>query len=344
MLFFLSLPGALHAQVLNGAGSTAAAPVYKAWAQVYGRSTAFTLNYDAVGSSAGVRRILANDVGFAASDVAPSEAELLRSRLVVVPTFVSGVACVVNLPRLTGKVQLNGELLSAIFLGTLTRWNAPEIQALNAGVALPDLPIRPVVRSDGSGTTHYFTDYLATVSPAWKARFGVKSSVAWPESFVGAKGSDALARKVKDTPGAIGYIDFNYVASHDLVPVSLRNAAGEYLQPSVNAFRAALRASDWSGKGNFHASLANLPGSNAWPITMGTFVLLPQTAARPEETSAALRFFIWAWLKGDQVVDNMSFVRLPDKMQAQAFKTLLSVTDAQGKSLGMPLVNALTLP
>jgi phosphate transport system substrate-binding protein len=330
--------------VLTGAGSTAAAPVYKAWAQAYGRGKDFTLNYEAIGSSAGLRKIQSNEVAFAASDVAPSEAELLKSHLVVVPTFVSGVVCVVNLPRTAARLQLDGEILAAIFMGTVTRWNAPEVQALNPGVALPDLPMRPVVRSDGSGTTHYFTDYLSKVSPLWRTRHGVKSTVAWPDGFVGAKGSDALARKVKETEGAIGYIDFNYVSTHDLVPVSMRNALGEFVQPSVSAFRAALRASDWSSKGDFHASLADLRGRQVWPITMGTFVLFPQIASRPQETKEALQFFIWAWLKGDQVVDNMSFVRLPDKMQAQAFRSLLSITDAQGRSLGMPLIATLTQP
>lgn len=344
LIALLVLPTLLHAQVLAGAGSTAAAPVYRAWAQAYGRGHDFTLNYEAIGSSAGVRKIQAQEVSFAASDVAPSEAALLQSRLVVVPMFVSGVVCVVNLPRTAARVQLSGEVLAAVFLGTLTRWNAPEIQALNPGVVLPDVPIRPVVRSDGSGTTHYFTDYLAKVSPLWRARHGVKSSVAWSDHFVGANGSDALARKVKDTEGAIGYIDFNYVKTHELVAASMRNAGGEFVQPSVSAFRAALRASDWSTKGDFHASLADLPGRQVWPITMGTFILLPRTSSRPEDTSAALRFFIWAWLKGDQVVDNMSFVRLPDKMQAMAFRSLLSITDAQGRSLGMPLIATLTQP
>lgn len=337
------LPLSGGAQTLSGAGSSAAAPVYRAWATAYGRTQAFQLNYDSVGSTRGLKKIHAREVSFGASDVAPPEQELVQDGLVLVPTFVSGVVPVVNLPKIgNGKLHLSGEVLAAIFLGQITRWNAPEIQSLNSALSLPDLPIKPVVRSDGSGTNHYFTDYLSKISPAWKERIGVKSTIAWPAAFMGAKGSESQAKTVKETVGAIGYIDFNYVSGYGLNPVQLRNAAGEFVAPGVDSFRAALRASAWYDEGNFHASLANLPGKASWPITMGSFVLLPKAGENSANSSQALRFFIWALLKGDQVVEGMSFVRLPDKIQALAFKNLSSVTDQQGRALGMEAWSAVS--
>lgn len=339
------LPLVCNAEALSGAGSSAAAPVYRTWATAYGRVQDFQLAYDPVGSTAGIQKIRAREVGFGASDVAPSEQDLIKDGLVLIPTFVTGAVPIVNLPKVgNGRLRLSGEVLAGIFLGEITRWNAPEIQRLNPGLALPDLAIKPVVRSDGSGTTHYFTDYLSKVSPAWKDRVGAKTTVAWPASFIGAKGSDGQARAVKDTLGAIGYIDFNYLASHGLSGVQLRNAEGEFVAPGVESFRAALRASAWFVAGDFHASLANLPGKDSWPITMGSFVLLPRTTGRPEETSRALRFFVWALLKGDQALEGMSFVRLPDKIQALAFKSLAGVTDERGKPLGLEALNRISRP
>jgi phosphate transport system substrate-binding protein len=337
------LPLLSGAETLSGAGSSAAAPVYRAWAAAYGRTKDFQLGYDPVGSSAGLRKIRGKEVGFGASDVAPSEQELSKDGLLLIPTFVTGAVPVVNLPGIgSGKLRLSGDVLAGIFLGQITRWSAPEIQRLNSGLSLPDLPIKPVVRSDGSGTTYHFTEYLSKISPAWKEKIGAKSTVAWPAFFIGAKGSDGAAKTVKDSAGAIGYVDFNYLAGYGLSGVQLRNAAGEFVAPGVESFRSALRASAWYEHGDFHASLTNVQGKNAWPITMGSFILLPRLSEKPAETAQALRFFVWALLKGDQVVEGMSFVRLPDKIQSVAFKTLSGVTDQQGKPLGMEAWNSVS--
>jgi phosphate transport system substrate-binding protein len=339
----MSPQASVAGETLTGAGSSAAAPVYKAWATAYAEKQDFQLSYDPAGSSAGVKKIKANEVAFGASDVAPSEQDLIKDQLVLVPTFISGVAPSVNLPKIPGgKLRLSGEVLVDIYSGKITRWNAPEIQNLNPGLALPDIEIIPVVRSDGSGTTYYFTDYLSHVSPEWKTKFGARNTIAWVPACVGAKGNDGVARMVKDRVGAIGYVDFNYVAEYGLSPVQLRNASGRFLSPGVGGFRAALRASDWSSKGDFHATLADLPGNDAWPITMGTFILLPKVSQRAEETSRALRFFVWTLLKGDKVVEQMSFVRLPDKLQATAYKALTSVTDMQGVPLGLQAMQEAT--
>jgi len=337
------LPPAGRAEVLNGAGSSAAAPVYRAWAKAYGATADFQLQYDPAGSSAGVQRIKSRTVGFGASDVAPQKAQLDADGLVAVPAFVSGVVPVINVPKVRKeRLRLNAEVLSAIFMGEIVRWDAPEIARLNPDVSLPSTPIRPVVRSDGSGTTYYFTDYLSRVNPAWKQQFGAKNTIAWPPAFVAARGSDGVAKAVDSTPGAIGYIDYNYVVEGNLNPVVMQNAAGQYIRPGVEAFRAALLASEWRTASNFHATLANLDGRNSWPITMGTFVLLPKVSDKPRETALAINFLVWALLKGDQVVEGMSFVRLPDNLQAMAYKALSGITDRQGRALGLEALASAT--
>src|SRR5450830_934252 len=307
-------------ETLTGAGSSAAAPLYRPWAAAYGKTQDVQLQYEARGSSAGLKKIRAQEVAFGASDVAPTEAELSRDQLLLVPTFVTGAVPVVNLPRVPrGRLRLTGEVLAQIYLGSITRWSAPEIAALNPDLSLPDLSIRPVGRSDGSGTTWYVADYLARLSPTWKERLGAKTSLAWGEHVTGAKGSDGVVRAVQDTAGAIGYVDFNYVGANGLSPVQLRNAAGEFAV----------------------ASVANLSGPGVWPITMGTFVLLPRVSSQPAETARALRFLMWALLKGDSVVEGLSFVRLPDALQASAFKALSSVVDKQGRKLGTEAFSAI---
>lgn len=339
----LSISPVLAAETLSGAGSSAAALLYRAWGQAYGQQHQVTLNYEASGSSAGLKKIRAGEVAFGASDVAPSEAELQRDQLVLVPTFVSGAVPVVNLPRVPrGRLRLSGELLADIYLGRLTRWNAPELQALNPDLTLPDLPIRPIARSDGSGTTYYVTDYLSRVSPAWQSQYGRQTQIAWVDSVGRAKGSQGVVQAVQDTVGTIGYVDFNYVGEHGLNPAQLRNAAGVFVAPSMAGFRAALRASDWVSKGDFHAPLTQRPGAASWPIAMGSFVLLPRVSAQPEATERALRFLMWTLLKGDTVVEGLSLVRLPDNLQAQAFKALSTVSDRQGRALGAIAFSSMT--
>ena len=332
-----------HATPTVGAGSTAAAPVYDAWADAYGKSTDFELKYEAVGSSAGVRQIIAGESAFGASDVAPSEGDLIKNQLILVPMFVTGAVPAINLNGIPkGKLRLTGALLADIFSGNISQWNAPEIQALNPDLNLPHLAIQPIVRADGSGTTYYFTAYLSAVSSSWKSTYGAASVIHWPAGDNAVKGSDAVARKIKDTPGSIGYLDFNYVQQYALSTPLLKNMSGEYVGASVSAFRQALKASDWSAKGDFHASLINLPTSGAWPITMPTFVLLPTVSKTPEATSKAINFFVWALVKGDTVVEKMSFVRMPDQIQAQAFKALMKIRDANGRALGIPSISTLT--
>ncbi len=332
------------AETIVGAGSSAAAPVYKAWGLAYGKKNDVQLAYDPVGSGAGLQKIRAREVIFGASDVAPSDEVLIKDQWVLVPTFVTGVVPAINLPKIgNNRLKLTPEALAGIFMGTIQRWNAPEIQATNPDLALPDMSIKPIVRADGSGTTYYFADYLSRISPVWKENFGTKNLLKWPESHIAVKGSDGVAKAVKSTPGGIGYLDANYLTEYELSGVQMRNASGDFVVANAANFRTALRASDWFAKGDFHASLANMPGRTAWPITMGTFVVFPKVAEKSADTTRALKFLTWCLMKGDAVVEGMSFVRLPDKIQATALKNLSSVVDAQGKTIGLEALSLVSM-
>jgi phosphate transport system substrate-binding protein len=335
----IACAAAADRQQFSGAGSSAAAPIYQTWAAEYQKKTGISLTYESIGSSAGLKKIREGKTGFGASDVAPGEIDLKKDGLVLFPVAITGIAPVVNLPKLDdGKLRLTGPVLAQIYLGEITQWNAPAISQLNTDMVLPDLPINVVVRSDGSGTTYNFADYLAKVSPGWKQKNGVKSSYTWPANFLSVKGSDGVVSAVKTTPGAIGYVDFGYVAAHRLNPVQMKNADGEFLLPTIAAFKEALFNSEWGSKGRFTQPLTNNPGKGSWPITMGTYVLLPQLADKPQETQLALQFFLWAFINGDSLVSKSQFVRLPDRVQSLAFKAISSVTDRSGKPIRLDIL------
>jgi phosphate transport system substrate-binding protein len=330
---------AASGQAITGAGSSAAAPIFQTWAREFQKASGYGLTYDPAGSSAGVKKAKGREVDFGASDVAPPEAELAADGLVAFPVAITGIVPVVNLPKPgDAQLRLDGPVLARIFLGEITQWNAPEIARLNPGTAMPDLPIKVVVRSDGSGTTYNFADYLAKVSPAWREKKGVKATIAWPENFIAAKGSDGVVKALKETSGAIAYVDFGYVKERKLSGVQLKNADGEFVRPSSLSFRTALGNSEWSSKGTFTTTLTNNPGKGSWPITMGTFVLVPQVTDKPEQTTRALKFFIWAFTNGDALVGEGNFVRLPDRVQGAAFKVISSVRDKAGNRVAMGML------
>lgn len=337
-VFLLAFSVSAPADTVTGAGSSAAAPIYRSWGRAYEKATGTSLAYESIGSSAGIRKIRAHEVGYGASDVAPSEAELKKDGLAVFPIAITGIAPVVNLPKIAeGQLRLNGTVLARIFMGQISQWSAPEIAQLNPGLALPALPIKVIVRSDGSGTTYNYTDYLAKVHPEWQGKFGVKTSIAWPESFLPAKGSEGVAKLVRETVGGITYVDFAYVAEYRLNPVQMSNQGGEFVSASNDGFRAALASSDWVSSGNFTTTLTNKPGRGVWPITMGTFALVPLVTDKPQETLPALKFFAWSFLHGDTLVQENNFVRLPNRVQAAAFKIISSVKDTAGNQIGMQL-------
>ena len=321
---------------MTGAGSSAAAPIYRSWGAAYQQATGQALTYDSVGSSAGIKKIKAREVGYGASDVAPSTQELERDGLVVVPIAITGIVPVVNLPRIeSGQLRLSGKVLVQIFDGRITQWNDPQIAQVNPGLTLPALPIRVIVRADGSGTTYNFSHYLAGLDRSWSETRGVATIVKWPQEFLSAKGSEGVARRVAETSGGITYVDFAYVREFHLNPVQLDNREGEWLQPSNDGFRNAMNHSDWVTRGDFTAMLTHQPGRGVWPITMGTFALLPRVTKTPDVTSAALRFLIWSFMRGDQLVQQNNFVRLPSRIQASAYKAMASVQDSDGRQIGL---------
>lgn len=338
LLAVMTLPPAIAsaAEAMSGAGSSAAYPVYKIWAEQFKASGGADLNYDPAGSAAGLQKVAARQVDFGASDVAPKSEQLARDKLVLFPTVITGVVPVVKLPKLEGApLVLDSEVLARIFLGEIKQWDAPEIRALNPKLQLPAKAIVPIVRADGSGTTYNFADYLAKVSPAWKQRMGVATSLKWPDGFVAVKGSKGVAEAVQKTSGGIAYIDYNYVLDNKLTPVSLKNAEGTVVEANPSNFNNALTQSAWLQNGDFTQTLTNLPGGKSWPITMGTFVIMPRVAEHPERAIPVIRFFTWAFTHGDELTGKVNFVRLPNAIQAKSFRAIAEIVDGKGTPIGV---------
>ncbi|MGZ3157780.1 MAG: phosphate ABC transporter substrate-binding protein PstS [Burkholderiaceae bacterium] len=319
---------------INGAGSSAAMPLYTKWAEHYSRTEGAKISYQSIGSSAGIKKIKERAIDFGASDVALSLEDLNREKLICFPSAISGVVPVVHIAGLkNGQLQLSGQILADIFMHKITKWNDPAIVALNPDIALPKAAIVTIVRQDGSGTTYNFTDYLSKVSPSWKAAFGKDFTIKWPAAAMQVKGSSGISALVKQTPGAIGYIDYNYVTQDQLTYAKLQNHDGKFVAPAPEGFASALQNSSWRTKATFEEMLTDKPGIASWPITMGTFIIVPVTAKDPEGMSATLKFFSWAFMHGDHIVNGIDFVRLPDRVQARIFKEMTKITDTQGKPL-----------
>lgn len=335
---------AANAAEFTGAGSSAAHPLYLKWSEAYSKSGGAALSYQPVGSSGGVKQVKQKAVDFGASDVALSVDDAKKSKLVCFPSAISGVVPVVNIPGVrTGELQLTGELLADIFAHKITRWNDPALVALNPSLAGRKLAIVTLARSDGSGTTYNFTDYLSKVSPAWKQTYGNNFSIAWPSDTVLLKGSAGVVAGLKHTEGAIGYVDYNYVLQDKLAYTRVRNQDGRFVAPAAEGFAAALNNSGWKSEARFEEMLTDRPGPQSWPITMGTFVIVPQVASNPGQTMAALKFFTWAFVNGERIGDGASFVHLPDSVQARIYADLTRITDANGKPLQWSLSEVLKL-
>ncbi|MBV8605368.1 MAG: phosphate ABC transporter substrate-binding protein PstS [Pelomonas sp.] len=326
---------AASAQTISGAGSSAAAPVYKIWATEYAKDHGEPLTYEPIGSGAGMARIEAGSVDFGASDVIASKADMAKHDLVMFPTVITGVAPVVNLAHLgPNQLHLSGEVLARIFLGEITQWDAPEIRALNPNLMLPARPIVLVVRADGSGTTYHFADYLGRKSPAWKQRYGAATKLAWPATATAVTGSGGVSKAVRATEGAIGYIDYNYVVDDGLNAISMRNADGQFVNINADGFREAVLHSTWFATGDFASEINDMPGAKSWPITMGTYIAVPRVAQHAAQVEHALRFVTWGYLHGDLLARQAKFVPLPDKVQASAYNEISRVMGPDGKSLG----------
>ena len=321
-------------QTIHGAGSSAAKPLYQKWADAYLEKHAVSIDYQAIGSSAGIKKIKEKTTDFGASDVALSANELQQFQLIQFPSAISGVVPIVNIQGIkSGDIKLTGEVLAAIFSRTIQEWNDPAIAAINPNLHLPKNTINVVARLDGSGTTYNFADYLSRVSPVWKNKFGVDFLIKWPTDVRLAKGSSGIVDTVKKTPNSISYVDYNYVMQDHLNYVQLQNREGVFISPNPTRFESALNHSEWKTQSNFSAMLTDQMGANSWPITMGTFIIMPKIAVNPSQTIAVLKFFSWGFIEGDHHINSLDFVRLPDPIQAKIFKQMTTITNPKGERL-----------
>ena len=318
-------------QEATGAGASFPAPLYSKWASDYNKATGVKINYQSVGSGAGLKQIEAKTVDFGASDAPLKDEELKAKGLVQFPTVIGGIVPVINVAGIKpGELKLSGQVLGDIYLGKITKWSDPAIKALNPGVALPDAAIAPVRRADGSGTTFGFTNYLSKVNPEWKSKVGEGTAVNWPTG-AGGKGNEGVAAFVGRLPNSIGYVEYAYVKQNKMNYAKLQNAAGNFVSPDDDNFKAAAAGAEWDK--SFYQILTNQPGKDAWPITSATFILMNKTQDKPAQAATTLKFFDWAYKNGDKTAGDLDYVPMPDKVKQIIYKSWDDIKDASGKTV-----------
>jgi len=306
--------GGASAADISGAGATFPFPIYAKWADSYKKDTGNGLNYQSIGSGAGIKQIRAKTVTFGATDAPLTAKELEKDGLAQFPMVMGGIVPVINLDGVKpGDFFLDGPTLADIYLGKITKWNDPKIKALNPNVSLPDLAIVPIHRADGSGTTFNFSYYLGEVSPEWKDKVGVATSVDWPGG-IGAKGNDGVANNVATTKGAIGYVEYIYAKQNKLTHAGMINKSGKQVEPTLEAFQAAAASADWANAPGFYQILANEPGDKSWPMTAATFILMYKDPGSVAASNDALSFFKWAYEKGGQMAEDLDYIPMPDNV------------------------------
>jgi len=309
----LAWAGAVSAQDVTGAGASFPAPVYAKWADAYNKATGARINYQSVGSGAGIKQIRGKTVDFGASDAPLSDEELAKDGMIQFPTVIGGVVPVVNIKGIgPGQLKMTGAVLGDIFLGKITKWNDPALVALNPGLPLPDAAIAPVRRADGSGTSFIFTNYLSKVNPEWKAKVGEGTAVNWPTG-AGGKGNEGVSAFVQRLPNSIGYVEYAYAKQNKMSYVQLRNKDGVFVNPTDAAFKAAAAGADWSK--SFYQILTEQPGKESWPLTGATFILLHKSQDKPVNATNTLKFFDWAYQQGDKIADDLDYVPLPTSLK-----------------------------
>lgn len=322
------------AQDVTGAGASFPAPLYAKWADAYQKSAGARVNYQSVGSGAGMRQIRGKTVDFGASDAPLSDAELAKDGLMQFPTVIGGVVPVFNIPGIEARqLRLNGQVLGDIYLGKITKWNDPAITALNPGLKLPDAAIAPVRRADGSGTSFIFTSYLSKVNPEWKEKVGEGTAVNWPVG-AGGKGNEGVSAFVQRLPNSIGYVEYAYAKQNKMPYALLQNAAGNFVAPDDLTFKAAAANAQWDK--SFNQVLTNQPGKDAWPITGATFIMMQTKQDKPAQAAGSLKFFDWAYKSGDKMSEELDYVPLPDNVKALVRKEWAKITDASGKPVYVP--------
>ncbi len=319
---------------ISGAGATFPYPVYAKWADTYKKETGVGLNYQSIGSGGGIKQIEAKTVTFGATDAPLKGAELDKFGLVQFPMVMGGIVPVVNVEGIApGELVLDGPTLAGIFLGLVKSWDDPAIKKLNPNAKLPSQPIAVVHRSDGSGTTFNFTYYLSEVGAEWKSKVGSATSVEWPVG-IGAKGNEGVSNNVSQTKGSIGYVEYAYALQNKLIYTKMMNKDGKAVAPTSVAFQAAAANADWSSAPGYGVILANQSGAESWPMTAATFILIPKKPDDAAAVSEALKFFAWAYAKGDKMAEELDYVPMPKKIVAEIEKVWASeIKDSSGKAL-----------
>ena len=326
----------LSAQAIDitGAGATFPYPIYAKWADAYKTQTGTGLNYQSIGSGGGIKQISAKTVDFGASDMPLTPADLDKGGLMQFPTVIGGDVPVVNLKGIApGQLKLSGPVLADIFLGKIKKWNDPAIISLNPGVVLTAVDVNVVHRSDGSGTTFIWTNYLSKVSPEWKSKVGEGTSVNWPVG-VGGKGNEGVASYVQRIEGSIGYVEYAYVLQNKMAYTLVKNRDGNPVSPSAQGFQAAAAGADWNAAPGMYMILTDAPGKNAWPIAGATFILMHKVQDKPDNAKEVLKFFQWAYEKGDKLAEQLDYVPMPDavvKLIQSNWKS--QIKDASGKAV-----------
>jgi len=321
-----------YAADISGAGATFPYPIYAKWADTYKKDTGNGLNYQSIGSGGGIKQIKAKTVTFGASDMPLEPKDVTAAGLVQFPTVVGGDVPVVNLDGVgAGQLVLDGPTLANIFLGKIAKWDDPAIAKLNPSVKLPSQAIVVVHRSDGSGTTFIFTNYLSKVSPDWKSTVGASTAVEWPVG-IGAKGNEGVSNNVTQAKGAIGYVEYAYALQNKMASVNMINADGKTIAPNAAAFQAAAANADWAKSDHYYVILTDQPGATTWPIAGATFILMYQHPDDAAASAEALKFFNWAYTNGGKQAEDLDYVPLPAAVIAQIQKTWSeNITTSDGK-------------
>jgi phosphate transport system substrate-binding protein len=321
-----------HAAEISGAGATFPYPIYAKWAEAYKAKSGLSMNYQSIGSGGGIKQIQSKTVDFGASDMPLKAEELEKSGLLQFPMIMGGEVAVINVKGIeSGQLKLDGKTLADIFLGKITKWNDPALAKLNPGLKLPDQAMAIVHRSDGSGTTFIFTDYLSKVSPVWKEKVGENTAVEWPVGL-GGKGNEGVAALVSRTDGAIGYVEYAYAKQNKMTYSLLVNKEGVYNQPDAKSFQAAAANADWKSAPGYYLLLTDQPGKDSWPITGASFILMHKQQEKPENAKQVLDFFDWAYKNGQKMAADLDYVPMPEavvKLVEETWKTQLKGPDGK---------------
>ena len=306
---------------ITGAGATFPFPVYSKWADAYKKETGTALNYQSIGSGAGIKQIQAKTVTFGATDMPLKPEQLEKDGLVQWPMVMGAIVPVVNLEGIKpGELVFDGATLASIYLGKITKWDDPSIAKLNPNLKLPSAAIAVVRRSDGSGTTFNFTDYLSKANDEWKTKVGSGTAVEWPTG-VGAKGNEGVAGNVSQTKNSIGYVEYAYAKQNNLTYAAMVNKAGKIVQPTVAAFQAAAANADWANAAGYYLILTDQPGEASWPITAATFILMRKEPTDKAASAEAIKFFKWAFANGDKIAEDLDYIPMPEPVAKLIEKT-----------------------